>query len=211
MEKTANEWWDEGNSFQNLGKDHEAIRCYDKALEIDPEYAYALNNKAVSLQNLGKDYEAIQYLDKALKIDPEYAYALNNKGLSLLNLGKNHEAIKILDKSLEIDPNNECALNNKGKSLLNLGKEKEAIKYFDKVLELDPNNEFALNNKRYIKIKELKKIIEISTRILIQDLANVLGMDRTDLLKFITENRYELPHIQIDGKFLTIQPEIMNE
>ena len=29
----------------NLGRDEEAIECYDKAIEIDPEYADAWNSK----------------------------------------------------------------------------------------------------------------------------------------------------------------------
>jgi Tfp pilus assembly protein PilF len=42
----------------------EAIKYYDKALEIDPNNALVLNNKGFDLNRLGND--------EALRIDPKY-------------------------------------------------------------------------------------------------------------------------------------------
>ena len=56
--------------FTSLGKYQEAIEWYDKALKIDPNNVFALNNKGLALSNLGKYEEAIEWFDKALKIDP---------------------------------------------------------------------------------------------------------------------------------------------
>jgi len=72
-----------GWSLGNLGKHREAITYYDRALEIDPDYVYALNNKGWSLYNLGKYREAITYYDRALEIDPDDVDALNNKEIAL--------------------------------------------------------------------------------------------------------------------------------
>jgi hypothetical protein len=58
-----------------------------------------------------------------------------------------------------------------------------------------------------ISIQELKNIIGISTKILIQDLANALHTNRANLLKSIAENRNELPNIHIEGEYLIISPE----
>ncbi|MGC2427420.1 MAG: tetratricopeptide repeat protein [Nitrososphaeraceae archaeon] len=41
-------------ALDNLGKLEEAIRCYDKALEIDPTHAIAQNNKIYFLNLLNK-------------------------------------------------------------------------------------------------------------------------------------------------------------
>ena len=43
----------------NLGNNEEAILCYNKAIQINPNYHQAYCNKGISLKNLGKDEEAV--------------------------------------------------------------------------------------------------------------------------------------------------------
>ena len=62
-----------GTALYYLGKYEEAIATYDKAIEIDPQYADAWNNKGSALGCLGKYEEAIAAYDKAIEIDPQYA------------------------------------------------------------------------------------------------------------------------------------------
>lgn len=40
-------WTWKGNALSNLGKYEEAIKCYDKSLEINPNYALAQTNKEI--------------------------------------------------------------------------------------------------------------------------------------------------------------------
>ncbi|MEG3057263.1 MAG: tetratricopeptide repeat protein [Methanoculleus sp.] len=87
-----------GNLLDDLDRYDEAIRCYDRALEIDPEYAIAWNNKGAALANLGRYDEAIQCYDHMLEIGPEYAGAWNNKGIALKGLGRYDEAIQCYDQ-----------------------------------------------------------------------------------------------------------------
>jgi hypothetical protein len=58
-----------------------------------------------------------------------------------------------------------------------------------------------------ISLLELKKIVGISSKILIQDLTNALQTERAQLLKFIADHRNELPIMQIEGEYIVIQPE----
>lgn len=77
-----------------IGKHNEAIACYDKAIEIDPMYADAWNNKGFSLDELGKYQEAEACYDKALEIDPQDAVAWYNRGQSFKSIGMYKEAIE---------------------------------------------------------------------------------------------------------------------
>lgn len=52
-----------------------AIEDCARAIEIDPEYAYAYNNRGFSKASLEDYQNAIEDFSKAIKIDPEYAYA----------------------------------------------------------------------------------------------------------------------------------------
>ena len=71
-----------------MGKLEEAIKWYDKALEIKPDFVDALYNKGLALYDLGKPEEAIKWYDKALEIKPDFVDALYNKGLALDSLKK---------------------------------------------------------------------------------------------------------------------------
>ena len=63
-----------------------AMKLFDKAIELDPTYAEAWNNKGVSLFHLGKYEEALEAFDKAIGINPEYIQAQNNKITALEKL-----------------------------------------------------------------------------------------------------------------------------
>ena len=64
----------------------EAIACYDKAIEVNPEFSWAFYNKGIILTAHGYNKEAIACYDKAIEINPQNADAYNNKGLSLYYL-----------------------------------------------------------------------------------------------------------------------------
>ena len=72
------------------------LAAYDKALEIDPRYTNAWNNKGRALGELQKYDEAISCYDKALEIDAGNIYAWNSKALSLYNMQKYQDAISSL-------------------------------------------------------------------------------------------------------------------
>ncbi|MGA9383224.1 MAG: tetratricopeptide repeat protein, partial [Phormidium sp.] len=142
-----------GNYLHDSSCYKEAIVCYDKALEIKPDFHEAWYNRGVTLGNLGRYSEAIDYFDKALEIKPDFHEAWNNRGVTLGNLGRYSEAIDSYDKALEIKLDYHEAWNNRGNALNNLGRYSEAINSFDKALEFKPdfheawyNRGVALNN-----------------------------------------------------------------
>lgn len=46
-------WNNKGLSLYALGRYNEALYCYDKALEVQPNYANAWYNKAKTLDDMG--------------------------------------------------------------------------------------------------------------------------------------------------------------
>ena len=55
------------SSLSTIEKYAEAIECYDKALEINPQNADAYYNKGLSLSTIEKYAEAIECMIKPLK------------------------------------------------------------------------------------------------------------------------------------------------
>jgi tetratricopeptide (TPR) repeat protein len=84
--ENAEAWHNKGHMLHKLGKYEEAIKCYERALEIAKTkelFLKTLCNIGNILDDLGKYYQAKEAFDKALKIDPNYADALNYKNLLL--------------------------------------------------------------------------------------------------------------------------------
>ena len=131
----------------------EAIKCFNKAIELDPLHVEAFNNKAIVLGRIGEYEEAIIWYDEALHIDPNNPDIWSDKGTAFRRLGETlHnrsfliQANESYDRAIAINSRHEYSWYNKGNVLDVLGHHGEAIKCFDKVIQINPNNEQAWNN-----------------------------------------------------------------
>ena len=122
---SAEAWNEEANSLCGIGKYDEAIKCLDKAIELDPTNLQFWNNKSVIFCNQGNYEDAMQCLDKIIFIDPRFSAALNSKGEILMKMGRYSEAIKYINRAIEIDPEYEPALINKEAAQKALGIDKK--------------------------------------------------------------------------------------
>ena len=128
VELEADDYFNRGLDYGYKGEYEEALKSYDKAIELNPDDALAWSNKGAALDNLGKHEEAIKSYDKAIKINPDNEIVWSNKGIALHKLGKYEEAVKPFDKALELEPDYVDAWYNKGCTLHKLGEYEEAIK-----------------------------------------------------------------------------------
>ena len=147
QENTASYWVAKGDDYSSNEFYDDAIKAYNKAIEIDPNATMAWYNKGINLKNLGKYNEAIECFNKTIELNPQYFSAYSSMGETLSYLGKKEEAITAYDEAIRINPNFSLAWNNKGSVLLDLGKNEEGLKCIDKALEIDPRNALAWFNK----------------------------------------------------------------
>ena len=76
------------------GQINEAIRQFQEAIRLKPDYAEAHNNLGVALVRKGQIDEAIRQYQEALRLKPDYADAHNNLGAALDKKGQTDEAIR---------------------------------------------------------------------------------------------------------------------
>lgn len=80
-ESRHNALFQAGFALTQKQKHQEAIRAYEKAIEVLPDHAKtaeAYNNLGWSFYSLGRYEEAIAAYQDALRLNPEYALAENN-------------------------------------------------------------------------------------------------------------------------------------
>jgi len=89
----------------DVAKHEEAIKCFTKALELDPKNVYVWSLKAQEFhEHLHKPEEAIECYDKAIELDPNDARVFANKAGALDDLRKYREALECIEKAKELDP-----------------------------------------------------------------------------------------------------------
>ena len=114
--------------LSELGKHEEAMRCIDKALEIDPNDTYTWYEKGNALIELGKYEAAINAYEELLNICPEgwLDVWIRKGGLHAL-LDNNKEAVDCCDRALKINSNLAEIWFFKGQALLKLARSDCAI------------------------------------------------------------------------------------
>lgn len=127
------------DTYEEIMNYREAIKLFDRALYINPNYKEAWFNKGGCLYALRnyrdnelciKTEDVIRCLDKAIEIDPDYYYAWRIKGIILEEWEQYKEAIECYEQALRLRPENYIMWKSKGYCLEKLGKSEEAEKSY---------------------------------------------------------------------------------
>jgi tetratricopeptide (TPR) repeat protein len=103
-----------GDALMQKRKVNEAVAHYQKAVELNPQFAQANNNLGYALTQEGRFSDAIAPLQKAVELNPNYAKAHNNLGIALVQIGQLDKALAEFQKALIIIPDYSDAQKNLG-------------------------------------------------------------------------------------------------
>jgi tetratricopeptide (TPR) repeat protein len=109
-----------GISRHEFGDYKGAIEAYTMAIEINPEFSLAYNNRGISKSALGDDRGAIEDFTRSLEIDAKYPPALLNRAASRYNLQDYYGAIEDYGQVLKMEPDNPIAWYGRGISHLQI-------------------------------------------------------------------------------------------
>ena len=108
------------------GRVEEALRLFNVALSIHPNYLRALNDLGVLYLKLNRLKEAASTLERALKVNKRFHYVRLNLGVVLNRQGKYKEALEILKPLTREDPVLEGMRIAYAEALIGLGNLAEA-------------------------------------------------------------------------------------
>ena len=148
--KTYNLW---GNEKFKQGDYVGAIADFDKAIELNNDYAEAYNNRGLAKHEFGEHEAALADFDIAIQLKPGLSVAYNNQGLAKQALGDLHAAIADFDKAIQLKDDDVVVYNNRGLAKDKLGDHVAALADYDIAIQLKPDYADAYNNRGYMKNK----------------------------------------------------------
>jgi len=151
----------EWNKRSKEGFDN-AIAHFEKAIELDPNYADPYIGLAdtfglLPIYNFAEPKEAMpkakSYAEEAIKLNPTLAVAYSSRGLAYTNLSKFREAVNDLNEAVRLNPNFADAYSSRGFAHRAAGRLTRAISDFDQAIRIDGKFSVAYNNRADVHIE----------------------------------------------------------
>lgn len=122
-----------GDSYHQMGDHEKSDSYYEKALELDPNNVYVLNNYSYYLSTRGEKLEKAKKMsEKSNQLAPGQSSYLDTYAWILYKMGDYKEANIWIDKALSGSETSGVILEHKGDILYKLNKVDEAVEYWVK-------------------------------------------------------------------------------
>jgi len=135
-----------GTTLQQQGRREEALKVFDKAVQLKPDDAELWRHLADILAQLARLDRALLTFQQVLKLNPDHQHALYKSGALLNQLGRHEEAIGYLDRSNELLPHHAPTLQARAWALYHLNRWDESLAEARGAYKLDPENADTCNN-----------------------------------------------------------------
>jgi tetratricopeptide (TPR) repeat protein len=126
--------------FLGRGRLDEAIRHYQTAIRLRPDYADPHGNLGIAYERQGRLDEAAREYETAIALSPDQIEAHNNLGGIYLKRGRAADAVREIETYLRAVPTSTSGLFNLGLAYESLGRNEDAIAAFSRVVALAPGD-----------------------------------------------------------------------
>ena len=137
-----------GAAYMNQQLFEKALKAFEQAAALDPNFQIAQMNQGIALLNLGRVDAARKFLEQAVKRDPNDPHAWYNLGMLEKNSANPQAAADAFRRVTEIDPNDADTWYFLGASYAQNKRYPEAIDAFQHALKINPlhaSAEFGLS------------------------------------------------------------------
>jgi len=135
-----------GTALLNLGRREDALRVFDKAVQLKPDDASLWNDLGNACLENDRAAEAITSFRHALALDPAHWDSAYKAGVLLQQQARSEEALACLDICTKLKPNDANALHMRAMVLHALKRFEEALDDNRRAHALDPQNPYVANN-----------------------------------------------------------------
>jgi len=154
LEPGAQRWYNLGLLYE-WQKKVKAVRAYDKAIQLDPDFALAYYRRGYFTFNykvgpmsvrLYEPEVAVEDFKKAIELDPKLADAHFSLGRAHHQMDMPEQATAEFAKTVELDPSNVQAHIFLSQDYAATGENQKVIEHLSKAAELDDSNAEVLKN-----------------------------------------------------------------
>ncbi|MGB8689603.1 MAG: tetratricopeptide repeat-containing serine protease family protein [Microcoleus sp.] len=138
-----------------------AIAAYDRAIQLNPNYAAAYFNRAETLLNSEDSKRALEDLNQGLRISPNNVEALLIRGSARQQLGDDQGATDDWNQVVRINPRYATDYSTRGRARFSLNDYRGAIEDFNQALKIVPNTPFTyiLRSMAYKNLQDYQSAI----------------------------------------------------
>ena len=170
-ELNAIDWFKNGYKLRYRDKNNqEAMKAFDKAIELDPNFAKAYAGRAAIYDDWGEYQKALRESEQAIQLDPNHAWGFHTRGCANIGLRNFQKAIEDLNRAIELFPKYAYAYANRSRVHHILKNYHRALDDASKAIECNPEisigyfrrgRALVSLNKFQDAIKDFDKSIEL--------------------------------------------------
>ena len=135
-----------GETLRQQGRREEALKAYDKAVQLKPDDAQLWKGLADLLVELERFDQALLGFQQVLKYNPHHQDAAYKSGVLSNEFGRFEEALTYFNLCDEVLPNHAPTLQGRARTLLNLRRLEESLEDGRRAYEFDPDSAETCNH-----------------------------------------------------------------
>ena len=128
--------YEEARKFLDKNDNEEAIKLFNEAIELNPNYSEAYYDRGLAYFDLGQKERTIQDYSKAIELVPDNFFYYESRGECYQELKQYEKAIQDFSKAIELVPDNPRMYKRRSDCYQALGDEAKAQTDFKKAKEL---------------------------------------------------------------------------
>jgi tetratricopeptide (TPR) repeat protein len=137
-----------GAAYERTARHEEAEAAFQRLLEIDDDFAPALNYLGYMWADGGRNLEeALDLVERAVAIEPDNGAYVDSLGWVLFRLGRHEQARQLLERAARLIPGDAVISEHLGDLYLAVGRPAEARLHYERALSLEGDNAGDVSDK----------------------------------------------------------------
>ncbi|MEH2069317.1 MAG: tetratricopeptide repeat protein [Nostoc sp.] len=151
-----------GETYRLMERYPQALEDFDRAIELDPEYDWAIASRGITYRSMERYTEALEDFDRAIELDPKSDWAIANRGITYRQMKRYPKALEDFDRAIELNPKLDWAVASRGETYRLMKHYPQALEDFDHTIELNPKFDWAIASRglTYRLIKSYPQALE---------------------------------------------------